>query len=149
MDTNSIKILFDGKIIILDEEKARLFLDMFSDVNIENNKETKIPSYIIELKTILETNFRDPITLDLLESKLGISKFRLCREFKSYYSNSPLQYLNGVRLQNAMGMLMETEMTINFIGDSVGIPNTSHFIKLFKRQTGHTPAEYRKIIKTS
>ena len=103
-----------------------------------------IPGYIQEMKSILDQEYNTFITLDNLEQRLYVSKYRLCREFKNYYGHSPLQYLNNARIQQAKTLLEQTDITINAVGYDVGIANTSHFIKLFKRETSQTPAEYRK-----
>lgn len=108
------------------------------------SKDSQVPSHIQEMKNIMEQEYSKSLTLDQFEQRLLISKFRLCREFSFYYGISPLQYLNQLRIQESKSMLLETDISIHAIASGVGIPNTSHFIKLFKRETNLTPAEYRK-----
>ncbi len=103
-----------------------------------------IPQYMQEMKQILDQEFGTTVTLEQLEKRLFVSKFRLCREFKNYYGHSPLQYLNNLRIQQAKFLLEQTDISVRVVGMDVGIPNTSHFIRLFKRETSQTPAEYRK-----
>lgn len=124
--------------------------DILTDcVLLQNNNQqieasVKVPKYISEMKRIIDSEYSTVLTLELLEQRLLISKYRLCREFKKHYGQSPLQYLNNVRILEAKLLLEQTDITIHAIGFGVGIPNTSHFIKLFKRETNLTPAEYRK-----
>ncbi|WP_024867160.1 helix-turn-helix transcriptional regulator [Butyrivibrio sp. FCS014] len=103
-----------------------------------------IPAHIQDMKAILDTEYNSFLTLDNLEERLFVSKYRLCRQFKNYYGHSPLQYLNNLRIEQAKTLLEQTDISVNAVGCDVGIPNTSHFIKLFKRETTLTPAEYRK-----
>ena len=103
-----------------------------------------IPLHIAKLKRILDTRYYENHTLDSLQEELKISKYRLCREFSIYYETSPLKYLNKVRIDKAKEFLLETDETIVSIGSEVGIENTTHFINLFKRQTGDTPLKYRQ-----
>ncbi len=103
-----------------------------------------IPLHIANLKRILDTRYYENHTLDSLQDELNISKYRLCRDFSKYYGTSPLQYLNKVRIDKAKEFLLETSETIVSIGNEVGIENTTHFINLFKRQTGDTPLKYRQ-----
>lgn len=105
---------------------------------------SRVPKHIAEMKSIIDKEYASVLTLDQLEQRLVISKYRLCRDFSTYYGQSPLQYLNNVRIKEAKTLLEQTDITIHAIGFGVGIPNTSHFIKLFKRETNLTPAEYRK-----
>ncbi|WP_051226547.1 helix-turn-helix transcriptional regulator [Butyrivibrio sp. MC2013] len=130
--------------------ESRLLTEVLTDAYLECNKHKEtgsyspIPDYIREMKRILDMEYKSQLTLDELAGRLYISKYRLCREFGSYYSISPLQYLNHLRIQKAKALLEQTDISVHAIGMDVGIPNTSHFIKLFKRDTGRTPAEYRK-----
>ncbi len=103
-----------------------------------------VPLHIAKLKRILDSRYYENHTLDSLQEELKISKYRLCREFTKYYNISPLKYLNQVRIDKAKEFLLETDETIVSIGIEVGIENTTHFINLFKRQTGDTPLKYRQ-----
>ena len=72
-----------------------------------------------------------------------MSRYRLCREFKSCYQTSPLQYLHRVRIQAAKSLLVETNLKIHEISYETGYENVNHFIAHFKKITGMTPTEYR------
>lgn len=104
----------------------------------------KVPDYLLEMKQLFDTHYEQKFTLEDLEYRLGISKYRLCREFSSHFAESPIQYLNRVRIFNAKLLLRSTNMKIHEIGAQVGIENTNHFITLFKRFEGITPLLYRE-----
>ena len=108
---------------------------------------TDVPNYILRMLHIFEENYMDTITLDSLETEIGINKYRLCRDFSKHLNISPLQYLNQKRINVAKDLLKHSDMTIHAIGASVGIPNTNHFINLFKRDTGVTPQQFRNSYK--
>ena len=55
-----------------------------------------------------------------------------------------LKLTNIVRVNKAKALLLETNDTVVTIGETVGIDNTTHFINLFKKQTGETPLKYRQ-----
>ena len=103
-----------------------------------------IPSYIEEMRMLFEQNFQELYTLDDLEKRFGVSKYRLCREFSTSYGISPLQYLNKRRIDVAKHLLLTTDHRIHEIGSMVGIDNTNHFITLFRKYTGNTPLEYKQ-----
>ncbi len=100
--------------------------------------------YIHKLKKLLDTRYAEYLTLDLLQEELNINKYRLCRDFSATYHISPLKYLNSVRINTARQMLLDTDHSVVEIGNAVGIPNTTHFIRLFKKETGDTPLKYRQ-----
>lgn len=103
-----------------------------------------IPNYLLEMKQLFDTHYEESYSLDDLEIRLGINKYRLCREFSNHFKQSPIQYLNQVRISNSKLLLQNTNLKIHEIGTKVGIENTNHFINLFKRQEGTTPLLYRE-----
>ena len=48
-------------------------------------------------------------------------------------------------MNQARFLLQSTKMPIARVGEAVGIPNNQYFGKLFKKKTGSTPGEYRKV----
>lgn len=104
----------------------------------------QIPSYIEEMHMLFEQKYQQIYTLDDLEKRFHISKYRLCREFSAAYNISPLQYLNKRRVDMAMHLLCTTNYRIHEVGNLVGIENTNHFITLFRKYTGTTPLEYKQ-----
>ena len=103
----------------------------------------RIPPYLADLKSRLETHYYESFRLADLEREYQVSRYRLCREFKSCYQTSPLQYLHRVRIQAAKSLLVETNLKIHEISYETGYENVNHFIAHFKKITGMTPTEYR------
>lgn len=107
-------------------------------------KKDAIPPYIEEIHTLFETKYWDQYSLKHFENTYMISKYRICREFSKFYGISPLQYLNHKRIEVSKKLLTSTDESVHRIGVSVGIPNTNHFINLFKRETGTTPLAFKQ-----
>ena len=103
----------------------------------------KIPSYIEKIHDLFEEHYEENYSLDDLEVRFSISKYRICREFGEYYGITPLQYLNRRRIRIACHLLETTSLRIHEVGSAVGIDNTNHFISLFKKYEGCTPLEYK------
>lgn len=108
------------------------------------NDADSVPEYLLTVKHLFDDNYSENYTLDSLSTLLHINKYRLCHEFTAHYGLSPLQYLNRRRIEAACKLLSETKHHIYQIGTMVGICNTNHFIHLFKRYCGVTPAVYRE-----
>ena len=102
------------------------------------------PAYLSEMKDLFDNSYNEDYSLDELEARFHISKYRLCREFGSNFGMPPLQYLNKRRIDVARHLLLTTTMKVHEIGSQVGIDNTNHFIFLFKKFTDMTPLEYRQ-----
>lgn len=106
--------------------------------------DSSMPTYLISLKELLDTNYAEHYTLDALADNFHINKYQICRDFKKHMNTSPLQYLNNIRLTHAMELLKATDLHIHEISWQVGFENTNHFIQLFKKKVGVTPTIYRK-----
>ena len=115
-----------------------------ANVNAPAAVSTNIPSYLVELKDIFDNHYEEPFSLNTYEDTFGISKYRICKEFSAAYSISPLNYLNGRRMEIAKEMLLNTDYNIYEVSSKIGIENVNHFINLFKRSTGVTPNVFRQ-----
>ena len=89
--------------------------------------------------------------LPLLDLNYSISSLRLMDEerilkkFKKALGDSPITYLNKLKIYRAMYFLAERNFTLSEISRKIGIYDSSYFSKLFKSYTGITPMEYRSI----
>ena len=103
-----------------------------------------IPSYLISIRNSFHKNFAKPFSLAELETQYKISRFRIAHEFTATFGQSPIAYLNCLRLQKACELLTCGDDRIGEISTAVGFENVNHFINLFRRQYGMTPGTYRK-----
>jgi len=149
--THSFHLLFQSSmeeniIYKLADEKnmTNLCVALLSHLLEIKNPVLHIPKYLLEIKQLFDTNYEHSFSLDELENRFSISKYRICREFSGYFGESPIQYLNRIRITNSKLLLENTNLKIHEIGTKVGIENTNHFINLFKRQEGITPLMYRE-----
>lgn len=121
-----------------------ILMDMLIEKDSLERSPTPIPSYLEIIKRTFDLEYNKPFSLDDLEREYHISKYRICREFSAIFNLSPIHYLNNKRIEVAKIALVSTDKRINEIGTMVGIDNTNHFIRLFKKYTGVTPLIYRK-----
>ena len=128
--------------------RSRILTDLYTQLYLARSMELSnsyhVPSYIVDMKKSFDTAYDEQYSLDELAQKYDVNKYRLCREFAQYYEDTPLQYLNSVRLEKAKELLLHSDEKIVTIGQMVGIENTNHFIRLFKEKNGVTPLAYRR-----
>lgn len=110
----------------------------------EEEASSPIASYLAEMKSLFDNYFQEDYSLDELEARFHISKYKLCREFSAVFGMPPLQYLNRKRIEFAKHLLLTTSLKVHEVGSAAGIDNTNHFISLFKKYTGFTPLEYKQ-----
>ncbi len=91
----------------------------------------------------MEKEFAEAISVEVLASNLGISPRHFVRRFKNATGDSPLKYLQRIRIEAAKQKLEETGQSINEITQDIGYEDPNSFRKLFKKNTGLSPGEYR------
>ena len=132
----------------LETTYAHLLMNLFTEVELAvistSEKQFIIPDVIVGIQNYMDRNYGQDISLDLLAKKFSISKFHMSRMFKRYVGKSPNDYLIDVRMEKSKELLVDTGKTIGDIGLIVGIPNTNHFLYLFKTREGITPSAFRK-----
>ena len=97
-----------------------------------------------QLLEFIEANLDQPLTLDAMAAHVGISPLYLARAFKAAIGQSPHQYVLARRIERAKELLRNTEMPIIDVALSVGFSSQSHLSHWMIRQTGITPAVYRR-----
>ena len=83
------------------------------------------------------------ISLDTLASAACLSKYHFLRLFKLAYGLSPHQYLQQCRLQKARELLAHSSLPVHEIATELGFEAGASFSRLFFRQTGMYPSQYR------
>lgn len=73
-----------------------------------------------------------------------LSESHLYHMFQEYLGTSPVAYLNSLRIQKAMELLITTDKTIEEIAAELGFHSGYYFRKTFKSVTGVLPSKYRK-----
>ena len=96
-----------------------------------------------EIKEYIDKNYDRRITLQLLADDLCLNPSVIRNTMKEKRMNFH-EYLTGTRMMHAKRMLLETNLSIEVISKEIGYINPKYFFKVFKKETGVTPQEYRK-----
>lgn len=92
---------------------------------------------------IVQQHIFEDIPIRELARRCGKSLTSFKKDFKDFFHESPHKWIIRQRLMHSRLLLISTNKSISDIGIECGFPNTSHFIKLFKREYSLTPAVYR------
>lgn len=96
-----------------------------------------------DFEQLIYANLFNEISLEELASQSHRSLTSFKKEFKRHFTVSPHRWFTHQRLMRSRILLISTSLSISEIGNECAFPNTSHFIKLFKKEYGTTPAAYR------
>lgn len=99
---------------------------------------------ILKVQEWLETHFPEALTLDSLARIAGLSQRTFARRFKKAVGDTPLEYLQALRISKARTLLETTADPIDAVTWAVGYEDVSSFRRLFKRVTGLSPTAYRR-----
>jgi len=104
-----------------------------------------LPELIIQAEVFMERNFYRTLTRGDVASAVHLSEPHLGRVFRSATGKTVLQRLTEIRMAHAGVLLLESDLAITQIALDVGISSFSHFTYTFKKATGLTPSDYRRV----
>ncbi len=100
--------------------------------------------YVEEAKNYMHLNFHRSLAITEVAAAQNITDRYLYNLFIKHTGISPKQYLNEVRLQNAVRLLQTGDSTVTDVAISVGFPDVLTFSRFFAKRTGMSPTAYRK-----
>lgn len=100
-------------------------------------------AWVEQITEYIHLNYAKPLTLQTIAEMCHGSAYHLLRTFKRIKGITPAAYIQKYRIEKSITALLGTDLTVQEVARSVGIPNTPYFITLFKRVVGRTPNEYR------
>lgn len=117
------------------------FEDIFNPATTRNS-----PAQIANiLKEYLSMNYCQEVNLNLIANNMNYSSSYLTKIFYKQYKCSPSKYLINLRMQKAQQILLHNpELSIRQVGESVGYHDQGYFSRIFKKQIGVSPLEYRE-----
>jgi len=107
------------------------------------NNEEQYSQLVREGIDFLAARYDQNLSLDEICRHLSISKNYFSYLFKRDTGVSLWAYLTGIRMRRAKALLRDTNLKSLEIAYQIGYDNPSYFSKLFKKQNGQTPNEYR------
>lgn len=92
----------------------------------------------------IEENFNREITVGELAKMCAVSETTFRRIFKNTTGESPVKYINRLRISKSKELLKSSGITVDEIAYCLGFYDKSYFCKTFKSITNMTPAAYRR-----
>ena len=115
-----------------------------------NELDRMIYHNVLRLRPIIayiEEHFKEKIYIEELSAMINVSPDYFTKMFKESIGKTPIDYINGMRVNCAMELLCSTEMPMTDIADSIGFCNPNYFHKIFKQYMDVSPLAYRKSTK--
>jgi AraC family transcriptional regulator len=109
--------------------------------------ERRPPGWLRRAKDLLHDRFTESLSLDEIAAAVGVHPTHLARVFRQHFRCTIGGYLRGLRIEQARHELSASDTPLIEIATTVGYCDQSHFSTAFKRHTGMTPSEYRRIFR--
>ena len=113
----------------------------------EKKSNKKTPSWVQELKEIIQDQIDTRFTFDLkqISNDLELNSSYLSREFSKYFEDLNFgDYIRKLRIEKAVNLIENSSYTLTEIAYMTGFSDQSHFTRIFKSHTGKNPSSYRK-----
>jgi AraC family transcriptional regulator len=111
----------------------------------ERMRRARAPVWLTRARDELHAHFLRPPRLRDLAATAGVHPDHLARAFRLRFGVPVGAYVRRLRLDWAAGQLERGDVTLVHLALNAGFADQSHFTRAFKRHTGLTPAEYRRM----
>lgn len=113
--------------------------------NFEKKKETKEQKPITEARKYIQEHYLEPLKLEDVSKHIGFNATYFSSVFKKETGKNFLDYVTELRMNKAKQLLCSGEMSVNDVAEAVGYQDLKYFSRLFKKNAGISPSDYKKM----
>ena len=109
-----------------------------------NGQKNHSDKAIMTAQEIIEANFKEKLSVEELATKVHLNSRSFLRRFKKATFNTPLEYIQRVKIEFAKKQLERTSKTVFQVMYDTGYNDDKAFRKTFRKYSGMSPKEYQK-----
>lgn len=110
--------------------------------HMEKRSDNRTIESITAVKEYINKHLSEELSLDTVAGKVFLSPKYLSKIFKEETGKNYIEYVTEKRMEKALELMENRNMTIEQIANTVGYGTTAYFIKKFKEKNGYTPKNY-------
>jgi transcriptional regulator GlxA family with amidase domain len=99
---------------------------------------------LLRARDVMDRSYGEALDVEALAKAAHVSRAHFIRSFRATFGETPHRYLQRRRIERAMAMLRETDLSVTEICLEVGFVSLGTFSRTFREVLGVSPSEYRE-----
>lgn len=124
-------------------ELIRLYAQVFDE---QKREKGKYSQRIQLVKQYVKMNLSEDLSVSSAAVLANMSESHFSHVFKNEEGVSYVEYINTCRMEKATILLKNTDMLVSEIAEKIGIDNPNYFSAQYKKRTGKSPSEFRRML---
>lgn len=112
--------------------------------NVTAKKEEQSSGVITKAKNYIDTHYIRDISLDDVSREVEISPYYFSKLFKEETGENFIEYVTNIRMEHAKKLLSSSELSMKEICGEIGYADPNYFSRIFKKNIGVTPTEFKE-----
>ncbi len=112
--------------------------------DVVQNREKQSASSVERAKAYISERYNKDISLDEVSREVDISPYYFSKLFKEETGSNFIEYLTSIRINKAKQLISGSDMSMKEICTEVGYSDPNYFSRIFKKNVGVTPTEYKE-----
>ena len=112
--------------------------------DVVSSREKQSSSSVERAKNFIMERYNKDISLDEVSKEVDISPYYFSKLFKEETGENFIEYLTSIRINKAKQLITGSDMSMKEICTEVGYSDPNYFSRIFKKNVGVTPTEYKE-----
>ena len=126
------------------ESIAKLAIVLAKYILLENMLKPSFDGNIEKAVEYIETNLASDLSIAMISKKTNVSKSVLYRGFHSTFGMTVSEYVKARRIKYSIALMRTGSLSVEELAQRSGFASASYFSREFKKQTGMSPARYKR-----
>ena len=130
-----------------DWSRSREIFAFFREIEdrLRNERMLREARPITDAKRFIQQHYQEALRLEDVSSAVGFNATYFSAMFKKETGQNFMDYLTELRMNKAKELLCSDENSVQDVADQIGYRDLKYFSRLFKKTTGISPSEYKKL----
>lgn len=115
---------------------------MINEKNVAVSRDTRSSEIINKAFLYIHTHFDERIKIQDIAKECYVSEPHFCRVFKNITGETPITYINNLKINKAISLMKSSNLAIKQISEAVGFEDYTYFCRCFKKIIGSSPKAY-------